>query len=163
MTCAAPDGVSRLAKRTAWLTRRRTLLLGGMAATVVLVVAMLAWQQRSDGAPSDCDTVRELVAYNAGFSEQTKTSAQTNDPDLPTTEQYRQWAATIKDYAATLGDPVLAARAGTAAALAGKTADLVPRYRAKPEDAAIAREYAGIGIEYGNAITRLEYACRDNG
>jgi glucose/arabinose dehydrogenase len=51
----------------------------------------------------------------------------------------------------------------TAAELAGKTADLVPRYRAKPEDAAIAREYAGIGIEYGNAITRLEYACQDNG
>jgi hypothetical protein len=58
---------------------------------------------------------------------------------------------------------VLAARAGTAAELAGKTADLVPRYRAKPEDAAIAQEYAGIGIEYGNAIKRLEYACRDNG
>ena len=124
---------------------------------------MLAWQQRSDEASSDCDTVRELVAYNAGFSEQTKASAQTNNPDLSTTEQYRQWAATIKDYAAKLSDPALAARAGTAAELAGKTADLVPHYRAKPEDAAIAREYAGIGIEYGNAIKRLEYACQDNG
>jgi hypothetical protein len=129
---------------------------------VVLVVAVLAWQQRSDGVSSDCDTVRELVAYNAGFSEQTKASAQTNDPDLSTAEQYRQWAARIKDYAAELGDPALAARAGTAAELAGKTADLVPRYRAKPEDAAIAREYAGIGIEYGNAIKRLEYACQDS-
>jgi len=129
----------------------------------VLVVATLAWQLRSDGAPSDCDTVRELVAYNAGFSKQTKTSAQTNNPDLSTTEQYRQWAATINDYAAKLGDPALAARAGTAAELAGKTADLVPRYRAKPEDAAIAREYAEIGIEYGNAITKLEYACQGKG
>ena len=134
-----------------------------MAATVVLVVAMLAWQQRSDGAPSDCDTVRELVAYNAGFREQTKTSAQTNNPDLSTTDQYRQWASTIKDYAARLGDPALAARAATAAELAGKTADLVPRYRAKPVDAAIAREYAGIGIEYGNAIQKLEYACQEKG
>jgi hypothetical protein len=139
------------------------MLLGGMAATVVLIVALLAWQHRSDGAPSDCDTVRELVAYNAGFSEQTKTSAQTNNPDLSTTEQYRQWASTIKDYAARLADPALAARAATAAELAGKTADLVPRYRAKPEDAAIAREYAGIGIEYGNAITKLEYACQEKG
>jgi hypothetical protein len=130
---------------------------------VVLVVAVLAWQQRSDGVSSDCDTVRELVAYNAGFSEQTKASAQTNNPDLSTAEQYRQWAARIKDYAAELADPALAARAGTAAELAGKTADLVPRYRAKPEDAAIAREYAGIGIEYGNAIKRLEYACQDSG
>ena len=129
---------------------------------VVLVVAVLAWQQRSDGVSSDCDTVRELVAYNAGFSEQTKASAQTNNPDLSTAEQYRQWAARIKDYAAELADPALAARAGTAAELAGKTADLVPRYRAKPEDAAIAREYAGIGIEYGNAIKRLEYACQDS-
>jgi hypothetical protein len=154
--------VSRLAERTAWLTRRRQLLLGGTAAMVVLVVAVLAWQQRSDGVSSDCDTVRELVAYNAGFSEQTKASAQTNNPDLSTAEQYRQWAARIKDYAAELADPALAARAGTAAELAGKTADLVPRYRAKPEDAAIAREYAGIGIEYGNAIKRLEYACQDS-
>ncbi len=154
--------MSRLAERTTWLTHRRKLLLGGVAAAVVLVVAMLAWQQRSDGVPSDCDTVRELVAYNAGFSEQTKTSAQTDNPGLSTSEQYRQWAATIKDYAAKLGDPALAARAITAADLAGKTADLVPRYRAKPEDPAIAREYAGIGIEYGNAITRLEYACQDN-
>lgn len=121
------------------------------------------WQFRGAGSPSDCDTVRDLVAYNSQFSEQTKTSAKTNNPDLSTTEQYRQWASTIKDYASKLDDPTLAARAQTAAELAAKTADLVPRYRAKPDDAAIAREYAGIGIEYGNAIKKLEYACRESG
>lgn len=124
---------------------------------------MLVWQFRSAGAPSDCDTVRDLVAYNSQFSEQTKASAKTNNPDLSTTEQYRQWASTIKDYASKLDDPALAARAQTAAELAAKTADLVPRYRAKPDDAAIAREYAGIGIEYGNAIKKLDYACRESG
>ncbi len=143
------------------MTRRRKLLLGGIAVAIVLA-GLLAWQQRSGGAGSDCDTVRDMIAYNAEFSEQAKTSAQTDNPDLSTTEQYRQWASAIKDYASRLADPALAARADTAAQLAAKTADLVPRYRAKPDDAAIAREYAGIGIEYGNAIKKLEYACLES-
>ena len=50
-------------------------------------------------------------------------------------------------------------RRARVAELAGRLADLVPRYRAKPDDPAAAREYAGLGIEYGNAINRLEYAC----
>jgi len=162
-TCAAPDGVFRLAERTARPGGRRKLLLAALAATAVLVLGLLAWQFRGTRAPSDCDTVRDLTAYNAQFSEQTKTSAKTNDPDLSTMEQYRQWASTIEDYASKLSDPALAARAQTAAELAARTADLVPRYRAKPDDAAIAREYAGIGIEYGNAIQKLEYACRESG
>ena len=129
--------------------------------TAVLAAALLAGQLRGGGARSDCDTVRDLIAYNNQFSEQTKTSAQTSNPDLATTEQYLQWAAKIKDYSTQLGDPALAARAQTAAELAAKTAGLVPRYRAKPDDDAIAREYAGIGIQYGNAIKKLEYACLD--
>jgi len=65
----------------------------------------------------------------------------------------------VRDYAAQISDPELAGKASTAADLAGRLADLVPRYRAKPDDAAAARDYAGLGIEYGNAINRLEYAC----
>jgi hypothetical protein len=38
-------------------------------------------------------------------------------------------------------------------------ADLVPKYRAKPDDKGLAREYAEIGIQFGNAINRLEYGC----
>jgi hypothetical protein len=139
-----------------------------------LVAARMTMDLMLPLQPAAASVYGDLIAANATamadnwtstlvtLSEQTKASAQTNDPDLSTAEQYRQWAARIKDYAAELGDPALAARAGTAAELAGKTADLVPRYRAKPEDAAIAREYAGIGIEYGNAIKRLEYACQDS-
>ena len=139
------------------------MLLGVVAAAVTLVVGLLVWQLRSGGTPADCGTVRELIDYNARFSEQTKTSAQTDNAELSTVEQYRQWAAAIGDYADRLADPALAARAKTAAGLAAKTAELVPRYRAEPEDAAIAREYAGIGIEYGNAIQKLEYACLQAG
>lgn len=139
----------------------RRAVLAGAAALAVLVGALLAWNVRGGQARSDCDTVRDLIAYNQQFSAQTKASAQNGDPTLSTIEQYRQWAATIKDYSVRLGDPALAARATTAAELAAKTVDLVPRYRAKPDDDAIAREYAGIGIEYGNAITKLEYACLD--
>lgn len=140
------------------MTPRRAVL-AGVAALAVLVAGLLAWHLRGGQARSDCDTVRDLIAYNQQFSEQTKTSAQTGDPALSTIEQYRQWATTIRDYSMQLGDPALAARAKTAAELAAKTVDLVPRYRAKPDDDAIAREYAGIGIEYGNAITKLEHAC----
>ncbi len=135
------------------------MLLGVIAAAVTLALGLLVGQLRSGGTPSDCDTVRDLIAYNSTFSEQTKTSAQTDNPELLTVEQYRQWADAIQAYAGKLSDPALAAWARTAAERAAKTADLVPRYRAKPNDDAIAREYAGIGIEYGNAIKKLEYAC----
>jgi len=126
---------------------------------VLVVAGLLSWQLRGERTPSDCDTVRALIAHNDQFTEQARIPARADDAELTTTEQYRQWAARIEDYSAQLRDPALAARAGTAAGLAARTADLVPRYRAAPDDPAIAREYAEIGIEYGNAINRLEYAC----
>ena len=138
--------------------RRRFALAGAAAAVAVAAVVLVVWHWRSS-TPSDCDTVRALVGYNREFTEQTKTSARTNNPDLSTIEQYRQWAARVKDYAGQLSDPDLAARAESAADLAAKTADLVPRYRANPDDVAVSRQYANIGIEFGNAITSLNYAC----
>lgn len=115
--------------------------------------------QLRSGPPSDCDTVRDLLADNKRFTEQTKTSAQTNNPELSTIEQYREWAARLKDYAAQIHDPALSARASSAAELASRTVDLVPKYRANPDDVEVSRQYARIGIEFGNAITNLDYAC----
>lgn len=129
---------------------------------VVAAGLLLAGQLRSP-APADCDVVRDLLGYNRQFTEQTKTSAQTNNPELSTLEDYREWAVRLKDYASQVHDPALSAKATSAAELAARTADLVPRYRAKPDDAGVARDYARIGIEYGNAITMLDYACPARG
>lgn len=132
-----------------------------MAAVVAVVAGLLLFGHFSGRAPSDCDTVRDLLAYNKQFTEQTKASAQSNDPGLSTTDQYRQWAARMQEYAAQIDDPALAARARSAAELAARTADLVPQYRAKPDDVEVSRQYARTGIEFGNAVTNLDYACRD--
>jgi len=141
------------------LSGRRTLLLGGIAVVIAVAAALLvAWQLRSR-PPSDCDIVRDLLAYNRQFTEQTKASAQTNNPELSTMEQYRGWATRLRDDAARIHDPALSARATSAAALAAQTTELVPKYRAKPDDVEISRQYARIGIEFANAITSLDYSC----
>lgn len=144
----------------AGMTRRRTLLAVSL---ILVLVAVGVWVYRSSHrAPSGCDTAHALIAYNSDFSEQMKSSTGADKVAAVTPEQYRDWAGRIKDYAAQISDPELSGKAGTAADLAGRLADLVPRYRAKP-DAAGAKEYADLGIEYGNAISRLEYACLPTG
>jgi hypothetical protein len=160
MTCAAPAGVCRpVDLGRPRVSRRRTLLLGGSAAVVTVVVALFVVGHLRSRPPSDCDIVRDMLAYNRQFTEQTKTSAQTDNPELSTIQQYRDWAARLKGDAAQIGDPALSARADSAAALAAQITDLVPKYRAKPDDAEISRQYARMGIEFANAITGLDYAC----
>lgn len=142
------------------MTRRRRLLAGiGVFAAVVAVVAGVIWYRSMHRPTSDCDTVSSMIAYNKEFNSRTKESAGT-DKAVPVGEQqYREWANRLKEYASRLSDKTLAGNAGAAADLAGRLADLVPKYRAKPDDPAVARDYAGVGIEFGNAFNRLEYAC----
>ena len=141
------------------MNRRRALVVGVVVVTLLAAVLVISWYRSAHRAPSGCDTVHALIAYNTEFTEQMKSSAETDKATAVTPDQYRQWAARVRDYAGQISDPELAGKASTAADLAGRLADLVPRYRAKPDDAAAARDYAGLGIEYGNAINRLEYAC----
>lgn len=141
------------------LSRRAKLWLGGISAAVAVAVGVFAAVNLRSGPPSDCDTVRDLLDYNRQFSEQTKTSARTNNPELSTAGQYRDWAAGLKDYASRIHESGLSDRAQTAADLAGHIADLVPKYRADPDDVEFSRRYARTGIEFGNAITGLDYAC----
>jgi hypothetical protein len=141
------------------MTRRRAVLVGGVV-VALLVAAVSVWSYRAaHRAPAGCDTVHSLIAYNTQFAEQMKSAAGTDKAGAVTPDQYREWAARVQDYAGRISNPELAGKANTAADLAGRLADLVPRYRAKPDDAAAASDYTGLGIEYGNAINRLEYAC----
>lgn len=142
------------------MTRRRAVLVGGVV--FVLIAALVAfWSYRSgqQRAPAGCDTVRALINYNTEFTEQSKGSADTDQAKAVTPDQYRDWANQMRDFASAISNPELAGKADTAADVAGRLADLVARYRANPDDAAVARDYAGLGIEYGNAISRLEYSC----
>ena len=141
------------------MTRRRILLVGAVIVALVAAVAAVLLYRPADRTPSGCDTVHALISYNAEFAGQMKSSADSDNASAVTPDQYREWAARVKDYAGQISDPDLSGKAGTAADLAGRLADLVPRYRAKPDDDATARDYAGLGIEYGNAINRLEHAC----
>jgi hypothetical protein len=141
------------------MTSRRTLLVIAAVVALTAVVGGVLLYRSSHRGPSDCDTVHALIADNNRFREQVKVSAGQKDSVPASADEYRQWAARMGDYAGRITRPDLADQAKIAAERAGRVADLVPRYRAKPDDTATAREYAGIGIEFGNAISRMEYAC----
>lgn len=154
--------------RNSALSGRRGILIGALIAAVVAVVAGIVVYRSSHRAPTDCDTVHAMLEYNSQFKDQTKASAATGGTDPVSEQQYREWADRLRDYASRVtasgpSDRGLSGNATTAADLAGRLADLVPKYRANPDDKAVTREYAGIGIEFGNAINRLEYACLDAG
>lgn len=142
------------------MAKRRKVVV--IAAAVVILAAALAGvllYRSSHRGSADCDTVHALIADNNRFRDQVKASAGQKDSTPAGAAEYRQWADRIKDYAGKISDPKLADEAKIAADRAGRLADLVPRYRAKPDDPATARDYAEIGIEFGNAISRMEYAC----
>jgi hypothetical protein len=142
------------------MTRRRALLVAGVVVAVVLAVAAaVLFYRNSHSAPTGCDTVRAMLDDNAAFNSRAKDSAAKQDPGLVTDEQYRKWAARMKDNASRISEPDLAGKATVAADLSGRIADLVPRYRAKPDDKDISNDYINLGIEFGNAVNRLEYAC----
>lgn len=141
------------------MNRRRALVAGGVVVALLAVLAGV-WDYRSSHrAPVGCDTVHSLISYNNEFSAKMRDSTAADKAGAVTPQQYRDWATKVRDYAASISNPDLAGNANTAADIAGRIADLVPRYRAKPDDPAAAREYAGLGIEFGNAINRLEYSC----
>ena len=120
------------------MPRRRQLLAIAAAVVVVVAVAAGVMLYRSSHRTSpDCDTVQALIEDNNRFRDEMKASAGQKDSIPASADEYRRWA--------------------------GRIADLVPKYRAKPDDPATAREYAGIGIEFGNAISRMEYACLNPG
>lgn len=140
------------------MTRRRVILVGAIV-LAVLATAIGVYAYRSPRhSQSGCDTVSALIAYNKEFA-QTQKSAVTDKAAPASPDQFREWASRIKDYADQISDPALSGNAQTAAELAGRLADLVPRYRAKPDDKAVTRDYANIGIEFGNAVNRLDYSC----
>lgn len=142
------------------MTGRRKLLVAGAAVLAVAAVVSAVLLSRSGHrTTSDCDTVHALIEDNNQFRDQMKESAAKDKSNPAGADQYRRWAVRMKDHAGKISDPGLAGNADTAATLAGRLADLVPKYRAKPDDPATARDYAGIGIEFGNAISRLDYAC----
>lgn len=139
------------------MTRRRLILLVAVAA--VALVAGVVLYRSLHKAPTDCDTMHAMLDYNKQFNERAKNPAGQEGPAPVSDQQYREWADRLKEYAGQVSDETLSGNATTAADLAGRLADLVPRYRAKPDDKGLTREYAGIGIEFGNAVNRLNYAC----
>jgi hypothetical protein len=146
------------------MTRRRKLLaIAAAVVTLIAVVAGLLLYRSSHRGSPDCGTVQALIEDNNRFRDELKASAGQKDSNPASADEYRQWAERMKDYAGKISQPDLADQAKIAADRAGRIADLVPKYRAKPDDPATAREYAGIGIEFGNAISRMEYACLSPG
>jgi hypothetical protein len=141
------------------MSGRRWLLLAATAVLLVAVIGGSLLYRSSHRTSADCDTVHKLIADNEHFRDQMKATAGLKDPVPASADEYRQWAERMKGYADEISQPDLADQAKIAADRAHRLADLVPRYRAKPDDPATARDYAGIGIEFGNAISRMEYAC----
>lgn len=146
------------------MNRRRALLLAGAAAAaaIVALIAVLLFRSSHRGSP-DCDTVQAMITDNNRFRDAMKASAGQKDSAPASADEYRRWAAQMEDYADKIADPDLSDNAKIAADRAARIADLVPKYRAKPDDPATAREYAEIGIEFGNAISRMEYTCLNVG
>ena len=144
------------------MTKRRWRVVAAVAVMVAVVAGILLYRS-SHRTSSDCDTVHALIADNNRFRDQMKASEGQKDSIPASADEYRQWASRLKDYAGKIADPKLADKAKVAADQAGRLADLVPKYRAKPDDPATALDYAGIGIEFVNASSRLEYACLNTG
>lgn len=145
------------------MTRRRAVLVGAAVLTLAAVVAGFLLYRSSHRTSNDCATVHAMLEDNNRFRDEMKASAGQKDQSPANADEYHQWAGRMKDYADKISDPDLSDNAKIAAERAARIADLVPKYRAKPDDPTTAREYAGIGIEFGNAVSRMEYACVNAG
>jgi hypothetical protein len=112
------------------MTRRAWWITGAAVAVltcVVVVVGILLWPKQ---ARSDCDTVREIFAYNKQHNELLKSKTNVDAGQEPSISDYQDWATQLHSFAGQVRDQKLAAQTDHLAELADKSVDAIKRGRA---------------------------------
>jgi hypothetical protein len=149
------------------ITHRRHVwaaVIAAAAVTAGLVAFAIATHHQS--APSDCQIVRNLTAYNKS---QEKAIANAFNPDQDheaSVSEYQQWADHIRGDAARIRAADLAAHAQRLADDATKLVELVRQARSDttaPADPDAtppwAQPYADLGKQFHNELEALNRAC----
>ena len=95
------------------VTGRKLLIAGGLVVAVVVAVCIVLVISKR---PSDCETVRSMIAHNNQFNE--RVEAATSSGAEPDISEYRDWASQLGHLAGQVQDPALGDRASTLAKLA---------------------------------------------
>ncbi|OYN77083.1 hypothetical protein [Mycolicibacterium sphagni] len=146
------------------MSARKWWLVGGVIVAVVAVVTVFAIVKLTRHKPSDCDTVRAMMAYNVDFNQQVQRSANEGDPAGSTDADYQKWAARLHQYAGQIHDPKLSEIANGAAGLADQTVALVPQVRADSDNTASApprsvNEYSRVALQFRDDFAKLKSSC----
>lgn len=146
------------------MSARKWWIIGAAVVAVVVAVAVLGVVKLTRHAPSDCDTVHEMVTYNTQFNASIKQSASAGDPIGSSVADYQKWAARLHEYAGQIHDSKLTEPANAVAGLADQMVAVVPRVRADSADTTVnppqsVIDYSRIGHEFHDNFTKLEQAC----
>lgn len=135
----------------------------GAGVIVVVAVTAAVWlgvARRDSG--DDCAAVREMIAVNHEHVAQV--DAEANAGVQPTQDEYEQWAHRLRDLAAGIDDPKLAAHARRMADLAGQSVTLnsaMPAELAAPQPGPgpAATKYAALNQQFVAEQRELDRAC----
>jgi hypothetical protein len=98
-----------------------------VATCAVVAAVILLWPKQSH---SDCDTVRDIFAYNKQHNELLKSKTNIDAGQEPSVSDYQDWATRLHDFAGQLHDQKLAAQTHHLAESADKSVDAIKRGRA---------------------------------
>lgn len=143
------------------MTRGKLLIAVGMVAAVAIAVCVaLVISKR----PSDCDTVRSMIAHNNAFNEHVESA--TSSGIQTTNEEVRDWASQLHHLAEQVRDPALAEPAGNLANLADQAVAFSERFLADEAAAdhtspppSYIRDYSQLGKDFDTTLATLDQKC----
>jgi hypothetical protein len=149
-----------MTRRAWWITGAAVVVV----ACVAVAVVMLLLPKRSH---SDCDTVREIFAYNKQHNTELKSKTNVEAGQEPSISDYQEWATHLHELAGQVRDQKLAAETDHLADLADKTVDAVKRGRAdtggppipNPPTPQWATDYMALDQQFRAQSSDLHAAC----
>lgn len=144
---------------------KRRWLVGVVAASVAVVLAVVFTRQFGDGQKADCEKVHVLDSYNRWFQDGHASAADKNEPN--SIVEYQEWAAGLHRYAGDIKDAELNSKAESLADLADHyvasviklRADLPSAPDARPPSSRIWHEASRIGHQLNDAVFALADSC----
>lgn len=141
------------------MTRGKLLIAVGVVAAVAVCVALVISKR-----PSDCDTVRSMIAHNNDFNEHVESA--TSSGVQTTNDDVRDWASHLHHLAEQVRDPALAEPAGNLANLADQAVAFSERFLADEAAAdhtspppPYIRDYSQLGKEFDTTLATLDRSC----
>lgn len=146
---------------------RRAWWVIGAAVVVAVCVAVAVWVfVLPKGSPSDCSTVRAMMAYNKQHNEVIKSKTDLDAGKEPAVSDYQEWATHLHNLADQVQDSQMSTGAHKLAELADETVGVVQRSRSDttsgPSDASPpqwAQNAARVNQEFVAEQVELDKAC----